>query len=113
MTTTTTTYQGWKNYPTWAINLWLENDHGSYSHWTERASEALSKCEGDKEEAARLLSGLLKDEHEEAASSALPNGILSEVLGWALEQVDWREIAASWMEGASCDEDGEGEDDGE
>jgi len=24
------TYNGWKNYPTWAVNLWLANDEGLY-----------------------------------------------------------------------------------
>jgi hypothetical protein len=29
------TYNGWKNYPTWCVNLWLENDQGLYETTVE------------------------------------------------------------------------------
>ena len=28
---TATTYNGWKNYETWNVALWLQNDNGFYS----------------------------------------------------------------------------------
>lgn len=30
-------YNGWTNYETWCVSLWLDNDSGSYDHWRERA----------------------------------------------------------------------------
>jgi hypothetical protein len=43
---TDTTYNGWTNYPTWCVNLWLSNDEGLYratvelvDAWLETADE--------------------------------------------------------------------------
>ena len=30
-------YNGWTNYETWAVNLWIDNDQGSYTYWREQA----------------------------------------------------------------------------
>lgn len=35
-------YNGWTNYETWAVNLWIDNDGGT-ERWTERASEILAQ----------------------------------------------------------------------
>lgn len=32
-------YQGWSNRSTWNANLWLSNDHGTYSFVEELADE--------------------------------------------------------------------------
>ncbi len=30
-------YQGWKNYETWAVALWLDNDRASYEYCRDEA----------------------------------------------------------------------------
>ena len=34
-------YNGWSNYPTWAVNLWLSNDEGLYNAAHELVGETL------------------------------------------------------------------------
>lgn len=58
------TYEGWSNYETWAVNLWLENDEGSYRYWCDRA-KALYDEHG--KDAANLLAEQFQEELEEQA----------------------------------------------
>jgi hypothetical protein len=30
-------YNGWSNYETWCVHLWLTNEEGSYRYWREEA----------------------------------------------------------------------------
>ena len=39
MTENNRTYNGWSNYETWAVALWLDNERGSYEYWREQAAE--------------------------------------------------------------------------
>lgn len=39
MKVTETTYNGWKNYETWNVNLWLVNDEGLYSLVTSSSAK--------------------------------------------------------------------------
>ncbi len=35
-------HNGWTNYETWVVALWIDQDHGSYKYWRETAAEARS-----------------------------------------------------------------------
>jgi hypothetical protein len=37
MSNDTQTYNGWTNYETWCVHLWLTNDEGTYNYWREEA----------------------------------------------------------------------------
>lgn len=105
--TAETTYNGWKNYPTWAVNLWLSNDEGLYLTTLEQVREIVSEDEPTSrywslEESHRFnTADMLKDFAQELCSNEYDgSSMLSDLIGFALGEVDWNEIAESWIESA-------------
>src|SRR4051812_36576109 len=41
------TYNGWPNYPTWNVALWMDNEEGSYSYARELAHTAIDANSND------------------------------------------------------------------
>ena len=41
-------YNGWKNYETWNVALWIGNEEGSYNYWRERSQECWDNASADK-----------------------------------------------------------------
>ena len=39
-------YNGWYNYETWMVNLWMDNDQGSHEMWREHARDSIDADEG-------------------------------------------------------------------
>ena len=81
-------YNGYKNYETWAVNLWLMNDQGSYEYLQE-----LKKEHTDKYDFADCIEDLVKD-----IMPDLPASMFSDLLGHAVQNVDFVEIAENFME---------------
>lgn len=101
-------YNGWFNYETWLVKLWMDNEQGSYNYYCELAQQAYDDAEADasftrEERAALNLSDLLKDNYEEAAQDLLEGAkqtasIWADLLGAALSEVNWHEIASHMIE---------------
>lgn len=95
------TYNGWKNYPTWNVNLWLSNDEGLYRYTLELTTEALGDAEakgvgaGRGDVAQRIKTFVVDDLAPDLGAS-----FAADLLGYALDQVDWLEIADAWIESA-------------
>lgn len=110
-------YNGWTNYETWAVKLWMDNEESSYRYYLELANEAFDEAEAPsvnaqltgvepftrEERAAINLSARLKDEYENAAADWLEESsksasIWADLLNGALSQVNWQEIAEHMIE---------------
>ena len=92
---TNDTYNGWSNYPTWAVALWLSNEPGTdedtrrnAADWNERTAVhggALSDLADD----LRAYVEHLPDVNAATARASLT----SDLLGFALAAVNWLELA--------------------
>lgn len=36
-------YNGWSNYETWNVKLWIDNEEGSYDYWREQTPAVLGR----------------------------------------------------------------------
>lgn len=106
-TETDKTYNGWTNYPTWAVNLWLSNDEGLYNEALERARTVAGETESRSEywtleQSHRFgLADELKTWVTDELAPDLGATFAADLLGYALELVDWHEIANAWLEDVS------------
>lgn len=89
-------YNGWTNYETWNCKLWMDNDQGSQRYWAEQAQDAWDLAEADKifsreENAAHDL----REKLQEFFEGNMPEvqGFYADILGAALSEVNWHEIA--------------------
>lgn len=95
-------YNGWKNYPTWAVHLWLTNDESSYDDCLRTAGDAIRHSETPRV----YLADTLKESTEEnmPGPHELDGGSMyRDLLGYALDCVDWFEIADAFLADESLD----------
>jgi hypothetical protein len=110
-------YQGASNYPTWVIALWIDNDQSAYRGWRTEAARYIKMFneyrrhyphEYDFEffrrtprtDAIHHLQDALRNGHDEYIEAVLspplpPAGPINDLIAWALNQVDWRDIATT------------------
>ena len=92
-------YNGWKNYETWNVALWIDNDEGTY-----RERCALARRAGSVEDLAASLKSWVEDMAPDLGAS-----MFSDLLTAALGEVDWDESAENWYEEAQEDDEEEEE----
>lgn len=101
-----TTCNGWTNYETWVVKLWIDNDQGLQAFWDQSArnrrdnppqSDVLTPAES----ALYALENDLKTQHEEGQheeGQPLNANVYADLLNASLGRVNWREIAQAIME---------------
>lgn len=91
-------YNGWANYETWCVNLWLTNDQDTDEDTRRiacRATSDYAAADGLKDYVDELVDILGR-----------PEGFIADLFGAALSEVDWLELAQIYR--ADCEGD-EGE----
>jgi len=107
-----TRYHGWSNHATWAVHLWLSNDHGTWQECRELACEAIEdadECDQvrtgiwTRDEAQRfILADRLKDYLAELNPLKDHPSAFADLLASALDDVDSHELADAFLDGLAA-----------
>lgn len=95
-------YQGWKNYETWNVKLWLDNDEYTCNtlqkEWVEQAKAKPKHEYWTREETTRFtLSDTIKEYVRENTPELEPS-MYADLLDSAVDNVDFQEIADNILE---------------
>ena len=100
-------YNGWENYETWAVNLWLTNEEGIYNYCrglARRAEQDAPDCEQVRERIWTvedtknfLLADQLKDSVEDMNPLSDRATMFTDLLNAALSEVNWHEISEAFQ----------------
>ena len=83
-------YNGWKNYETWNVNLWIQNDEGLYGFVRDGLESILEACANDWENVSLTdLKELVRD----AFGNKTPDGV-----SLMDSAINWFEISDALLE---------------
>jgi hypothetical protein len=99
-----TRYNGWTNYETWAVALWMDNEQGTQEYFHDMAREAIANnadkapnpFSNDPNTNVRYeLVQRLKAHYDEEAEQFMANqaSVFADLINSALGSVNWYEIA--------------------
>jgi len=95
-------YNGWSNYETWNVALWIDNEEGSYNERMDATSRAWENTNAEDKPEERSLDARIElaEVLEDWVSEMEPNlgaSMWADLLGKAVAQVDWHEIADNFL----------------
>ncbi len=91
-------YNGWYNYETWMVNMWMDNTQQSHEAWRQIARESIDADEGTnwfyfEDRLKEYLDFIQEDLHNNVVAS----GLVQDLIGAAISEVNTREIAMHWV----------------
>ena len=94
-------HNGWYNWETWCVNLWMDNTQQSHEGWRQIARESIEAEESGHEGTNWFyFEDQLKqylDYIQEDVDNHITNGMVKDLLGAAVSEVNTREIAMHWV----------------
>ena len=95
-------YNGWTNYETQNVKLWLNKNQSASDYWKKVARECFDNAEADKtftqlENASFDLRDKLKNQIEDENPLIDQASMWSDLLGAAISEVKWQEIAENFL----------------
>lgn len=89
METKTEKYNGWENYETWAVALWIDNEETSQLYV---GGELARDHKGDVNGFAEAIKNYIEE------NAPKTEGLYADLLNAAISEVDWLEIAQHFAE---------------
>jgi hypothetical protein len=94
-------YNGWTNYETWVVNLWMDNEQGSQEFFRETAKDIYDGATANpyftrEAEARNRFADWLQQHYDENIPAM--RGVYGDLLGAALGSVNWNEIARHYID---------------
>lgn len=84
---------GWTNYETWCVKMWMSNDSSEEMQWYAECEELMQEMEGESsKKIVWALGKKLKDYYEKSMPEL--EGVWSDLLSAALGECNWDEIAS-------------------
>lgn len=102
-------YNGWTNYQTWVVKLWMDSGEMSQRYWSLRAADMWAETDDHEPNqfmdhsanAREALAERLKSEHDSESEhpvfAASDGSVYADLLNAALCKVNWYEIADSLL----------------
>lgn len=88
-------YNGWSNYETWNVNLWIDNDWQLSETITLHTLDLFGSYE-DVDKITSLVASYIADLFLELAPDL--NGFFLDIVNSALREVNWYEIASHYVD---------------
>jgi hypothetical protein len=95
----TETYNGYTNYQTWDVVLWVRNDEGYY----DMVIDALKDITQEHEDITEQADALQEFIETELIFTSDPVGIAADLLQNAVSHINWYEVLEALLEGLDQD----------